>query len=290
MRAIWASFPKPDRRCSPWRPAREGALELLGLAPPCTLSRVELPLPPVRTTLTLLPRRGLGAVVLRQAAPGREALGLFEVRPGAPPGIVRLEGGIRSLAFEPSGRYLYAACHDESTLAVIDVREQRVIDRILLAGEPYHVACDPGGRQLWVLCENLGHLALISTSPNHRVTRLVPMEGLAGAQSRVALAPKVAWPSCPEPREGRLSPPGKRGSGTGGRRAARPPRAGAEIGTALWSPLGDEVYVASPASESVLSLAVDRGDQDIKDTDLYLMEQLLRQTDPAGMNSSLSPP
>src|SRR5438552_4610862 len=44
-----------------------GFLELLALVPFQTVARMELPLPPVRETLAVLPKLGLGAVVLRDS-------------------------------------------------------------------------------------------------------------------------------------------------------------------------------------------------------------------------------
>ena len=65
---------------------------------------------------------------------------------------------------------------------------------------------------------------------------------------------------------------------------------GRDVGEIAWSPLGEEIYVTSPKTGAVLRLGVDRGDQEMKDTDLYLMDQLLRQEDPAGLKNPLFPP
>jgi len=66
---------------------------------------------------------------------------------------------------------------------------------------------------------------------------------------------------------------------------------GREVGEVLWSPIGDEIYVACPDAGSVLKVLVDRGDMEIKDTDIYLMEQLLRDGRlSAGMKYPLFPP
>src|SRR5579863_1989254 len=126
-----------------------GQVEFLNLSPLRTLSRLDLPLPPRRRSLALLPVHGRGAVVLCDPAREAEGVAIFDGRSGSAPAVIRMRPGIRSLAFEPSGRFLYAACHDDSTVAVIDVSEGRVVDQILMAGQPYHIACDPVGRRLW---------------------------------------------------------------------------------------------------------------------------------------------
>jgi hypothetical protein len=266
-----------------------GFIELLALEPHQTLSRMDLPLPPVRGTLALLPQRGLGAVVLRDGLRRDEAIALFDCQPGAEPCIIPMEGGVRSVAFEPGGRFLYAACHDDSTLAVIDVREQRVVQRVLLAGEPYLVQADPAGQRMWALCEKLGHIAFIDTN-DHVVIRRTQMAGLAAGRNQIAFSPEGRLAIVPEIQDGSLSlveagPPGARHGELHDRLEL-----GREIGVVLWSPLGDEVYVTAPDSGALLSISVDRGDQEIKDTDLYLMEQLLRQKDPAGLKNPLFPP
>src|SRR6185295_17331151 len=142
----------------------DGAIEFVSLSPLATLGRLELPMPPVRGTLTLMPWRGLGAVVVRDVDRRDEAVVLFELRAGTEPCLIRLEGGVRSLAFDAEGRFLFAACHDNSVLSVIDVRDERAIEKVLLAGEPYDVVADPSGKRIWALCENLGHVAMIDPS------------------------------------------------------------------------------------------------------------------------------
>jgi len=57
-----------------------GTIELLSLSPPANLGRLELPMPPVRGTLALLPSRGLGAVIVRDVGRGEEGVVLFELR------------------------------------------------------------------------------------------------------------------------------------------------------------------------------------------------------------------
>ena len=99
-----------------------GTIELLSLAPFAGMGSLELPMQPVRGTLVLQVSRGYGAVVVRDVERRDEAIILFELRAGAEPCAIRVEGGVRSLAFDAEGRYLYAACHDDSALAVIDVK------------------------------------------------------------------------------------------------------------------------------------------------------------------------
>ncbi|MBI3858195.1 MAG: YncE family protein [Planctomycetes bacterium] len=266
-----------------------GFIELMGLSPVQKLARMELPLPPVRGTLTLLPGRGLGAVVLRDADHRDEAVALFECRPGAEPCFLRMEGGVRALAFEPEGRFLYAACHDHSMLTVIDIAEERVVDHVLLVGEPVDVVSDPVGRRIWVMCENLGHVALVDPK-DHSLFRRTPMAGSAPGLRRLAFSPEGRLVVVPDTESGSLL------LVEGGIPDARYGdvddclELGREIGGVVWSPLGDEIYVASPRAGEVLRLGVDRGDQEIKDTDLYLMDQLLRQDDPAGLKNPLFPP
>ena len=268
----------------------EGSIELVGLSPFHTVARMELPLPPVRETLALLPRQGLGAVVLRDADHRDEAIALFECRAGSEPVFLRMEGGVRSVAFDADGRYLYAACHDDSTLAVIDVREQRVIERVLLAGEPYGVVCDPVGRRVWALCEKLGHVAFIDPL-DHSVFRRAQLPDLASARKLVAFSPEGRMAVVPEAQEGCLSlieAGGLAGAEYGDVNDRL--ELGRDVGEIAWSPLGEEIYVTSPGSGAVLRLGVDRGDREMKDTDLYLMDQLLRQEDPAGLKNPLFPP
>ena len=64
-----------------------------------------------------------------------------------------------------------------------------------------------------------------------------------------------------------------------------------DVGDVLWSAFGDEIYVASPEAGAVLKISVDPGDPEVKDTDLYLMDQLLRKgVAPSGMKYPLFPP
>lgn len=267
---------------------RDGFIDLVGLSPVQTLARLDLPLPPVRGSLALLARRGLGALVLRDADHRDEAIALFECRPGTDPCFLRMEGGVRSLAFTGDGRFLYAACHDDSMLAVIDVREQRVVERVLLAGEPVQVVSDPVGRRIWAVCERLGHVAFIDPA-DHSVFHRTPLSGLAAGQNLVAFSPEGRLAVVPELESGALSileggMPGAEYGEVDDRLEM-----GRELGAVVWSPLGEEIYVASPTAGEVLRLAVDRGDQEIKDTDLYLMDQLLRQEE-AGEKNPLFPP
>lgn len=268
---------------------RDGRIEFLDLSPVQSMGVIDLPLPPVRDSLALLPSHGVGAVVLRDADHRDEAIALFECRRGTEPCFLRMEGGVRSVAFDPDGRFLYAACHDDSTLAVIDVREQRVVDRVLLAGEPYAVVADPVGRRVWALCEKLGHVAFIDPC-DHSVFRRTQLPGLISARPRIAFSPEGRLAVVPQMQDGCLAVI------EGGRPDAQYGELddllemGREIGEIAWSPLGEEVYVTSPRAGEVLRLGVDRGDQEMKDTDLYLMDQLLRQEDPAGLKNPLFPP
>lgn len=266
-----------------------GFIEFIGLAPVQPLGRLELPLPPVRGTLTLLPRMGLGAVGLRGASPGDEAIALFECRAGSDVCLLPLEGGVSSLAFDSEGRYLHAACHDASSLAVIDLRLQRVAERVLLAGEPYSLTWDRIGRCLWVLCERLGHLVIFD--PRDRmVIRRTPMPGVWANPRRIVFSPEGRLAVIPEPGEGCLSlveggtPGASYGELIDRVELAR------DVTDVAWSPLGEEIYATSPRTGALLRLGVERGDQEIKDTDLYLMDQLLRQEDPAALKNPLFPP
>jgi YVTN family beta-propeller protein len=268
---------------------QEGLIEIVGLSPLQTLARLELPLPPVRNSLTLLPGHGLGAVVLRDADHRDEAIALFECRPGSDVAFLRMDGGVRSIALEPDGRYLYAACHGDSTLAVVDVREQRVVERVLLAGEPFSVVSDPLGRRIWALCERLGHVAFVDPL-DHSVFRRAQLPGLSSGWKRIAFSPEGRLAVVPELQVGCLSlieggTPGSQYGDVDDRLEL-----GRDLGEIVWSPLGDEVYVTCPGSGTVLRLSVDRGDQEMKDTDLYLMDQLLRQEDSAGLKNPLFPP
>jgi hypothetical protein len=268
---------------------RDGHVDLVALSPVQSMARMELPLPPVRDSLALLPSHGLGALVLRDADRKDEVVALFECHAGEDPCLLRIEGGVRSVAFEPGGRFLYAACHDDSTLAVIDVRERRIVERIHLAGKPYAVLCDPVGRRIWALCEKLGHLAMVDPC-DHTVIRLTQLPGLKPGARQVAFSPEGRLAVVPQLEDGSLAlvEGGTPGAGYGELDDSL--ELGREVGEVAWSPLGEEVYAASPGAGEVLRLSVDRGDQEMKDTDLYLMDQLLRQEDPAGMKNPLFPP
>jgi hypothetical protein len=243
----------------------------------------------VRGSLTLLPSRGLGAVIVRDVERGEEGVVLFELRAGSEPCILRMEGGVRSLAFEGEGRYLYAACHDDSALAVIDVRDERVVEQVLLAGEPYGLVADPAGKRIWALCERLGHVAYVD--PNTQmVVRRTQLAGLIAGPRRVAFSPEGRLAVVPETGEGCLALIDTGAAPAGPGELMDRLELGREVGEILWSPFGDELFVTSPECASVLKIGVDRGDQDIKDTDVYLMEMLLRREDPAGHKYPLFPP
>jgi hypothetical protein len=269
---------------------KAGFIELAGLAPGRSLGRMELPLPPARETLALLPKRGLGAVVLRGSTSGEDMIALFECRAGSEATFLRMEGSVRSLAFESEGRFLYAASRDESMLEVIDLQEQRVVERVLLAGEPFGVVADPVGKRVWALCEKLGHVAFIDPI-DHSVFRRAHLPGLACGGPRVAFSPEGRLGVLFEAGESSLSliEAGGMADGDYGEVDDRL-ELGRDVADIVWSPLGEELYVSSPSSGALLRLAVDRGDQLMKDTDLYLMDQLLRREDPAGLKNPLFPP
>lgn len=267
-----------------------GTIELLSLAPFAGMGRLDLPMPPVRGTLSLQVSRGYGAVVVRDVERRDEAIILFELRAGSEPCAIRVEGGVRSLAFDAEGRYLYAACHDDSALAVIDVREERPVEQVLLAGEPYGVMSDPAGKRLWTLCERLGHVALVDPS-NQMVVRRTQLSGLSAGPRRMAFSPEGRLAVVAECAEGCLAllEAGLPGAAQGDLLDRL--ELGREVGEVRWSAFGDEIYVACPEAGTVLKVGVDRGDQEIKDTDVYLMDQLLREgRAPAGVKYPLFPP
>jgi hypothetical protein len=236
----------------------------------------------VRDTLALLANRGLGAVVLRDANHLGEVIAMFECRAGEEAAFIQLECGVRSLAFDPEGRYLYAACHDDSMLSVIDVREQRVVERVLLAGEPYGMVCDQVGRRVWAFCEKLGHVAFVDPL-DQSVFHRAQLPGLRPSRRPVAFSPEGRLAAVAEAADGCLAliESGGMAAGEYGEVDDRL-ELGRDVGEMAWSPLGEELYVSSPMTGSVLRLAVDRGDQLMKDTDLYLMDQLLRREGPVG--------
>jgi hypothetical protein len=261
---------------------KEGLVELVGLSPLRTAARIELPLPPARGTLALLPNRGLGALLLRNEKNLGGLIAIFECRAGSEAAFLQMECGVRSLAFEPEGRYLYAACHDDSMLSVIDVREQRVVERVLLAGEPYGMLCDHAGRRVWALCEKLGHVAFVDPL-DQTVFHRAHLPGLRPCRRPLAFSPEGRLAAVAEASEGcvALIESGGMAAGDYGSVDDRL-ELGRDVGEMAWSPLGEELYVASPQTGSVLRLGVDRGDQLMKDTDLYLMDQLLRREGPVG--------
>jgi len=267
-----------------------GAIELLSLAPLARMGRLDLPMPPVRGTLALHPSRGYGAVVVRDVERRDEAVILFELRAGTEPCAIRVEGGVRALAFDAEARFLYAACHDDSALAVIDVRDERQVEEVLLAGEPYGLVDDPAGRRIWALCERLGHLAFVDPN-NNMVVRRTQLAGLVAGPRRMAFSPDGRLAVVAEGAEGCLAllEAGQPGPAQGDLHDRL--ELGREVGEVIWSPFGDEIYVACPDSGSVLRVRVDRGDMEIKDTGAYLMEQLLRDGRlSAGMKYPLFPP
>lgn len=281
----------PERRQAVLTAARgkEGVVELVGLSPVLPAARLELPLPPARDALALLPSRGLGAVVLRDPARRGDTLAIFECHAASETWFLQMDGPVAALAFETEGRFLYAASHDDSTLAVIDLREQRIVERVLLAGEPFGLVNDPVGKRLWTLCEKLGHVAFVDPL-DHAVFRRAQLPGLSARWRRIAFSPEGRLAVLAEEKDGCLSlieggTPGAQYGEVDDRLEM-----GRDVGEIAWSPLGEEIYVTSPRTGAVLRLAVDRGDQEMKDTDLYLMDQLLRQEDPAGLKNPLFPP
>jgi hypothetical protein len=267
-----------------------GTIEFVGLRGHADLGRLELPMPPVRGTLALQVSRGFGAVVVRDLARRAESVLLFELRADAEPCLIPVEGGVRALAFDASGRRLYAACHDDSALTVIDVREERPVERVLLAGEPYGLVDDPAGGRIWALCEQLGHVALVDPNTQMVVYR-TQLSGLTAGPHRMAFSPEGNLAVVAEASEGCLAllEAGQPAPGQGALLDRL--ELGRELGDVLWSAFGDEIYVASPEVGAVLKVAVDRGDREVKDTDLYLMDQLLRKGGaPAGLKYPLFPP
>jgi DNA-binding beta-propeller fold protein YncE len=267
-----------------------GTVELLSLSPLAGMGRFDLPMPPVRGTLALQLSRGYGAVVVRDVDRRDEAIVLFELRADSEPCLIRVEGGVRSLAFDAEGRFLYAACHDDSALTVIDVREERPVEKVLLAGEPYGLMDDPAGKRIWTLCERLGHVALVDPT-NQMVVRRTQLAGLTAGPHRMAFSPEGRLAVVAEAAEGciALLDAGLPGPAQGDLLDRL--ELGREVGDVLWSTFGDEIYVASPEAGAVLSIAVDRGDQEVKDTDVYLMDELLRKgQSPSAVKYPLFPP
>jgi hypothetical protein len=173
---------------------------------------------------------------------------------------------------------------------VIDVREERPVEQVLLAGEPYGLVDDPAGKRIWTLCERLGHVALVDPQ-NRMVVRRTQLSGLVAGQHRMAFSPEGRLALVAESAEGCLSllEAGLPGPSQGDLLDRL--ELGREVGEILWGVFGDEIYVASPEAGAVLKIGVDRGDQEIKDTDIYLMDQLLREgRSPSGVKYPLFPP
>jgi hypothetical protein len=158
---------------------------------------------------------------------------------------------------------------------VIDVRDERVVEQVLLAGEPYGLVADPAGKRIWALCERLGHVAYVD--PNtQRVVRRTQLAGLIAGPRRVAFSPEGRLAVVPETGEGCLALIDTGTAPAGPGELMDRLELGREVGEILWSPFGDELFVTSPECASILKIGVDRGDQDIKD--------------PAGHKSPLVPP
>jgi hypothetical protein len=139
------------------------------------------------------------------------------------------------------------------------------------------------------LCERLGHVAYVD--PNTQmVVRRTQLAGLIAGPRRVAFSPEGRLAVVPETGEGCLALIDTGAAPAGPGELMDRLELGREVGEILWSPFGDELFVTSPECASLLKIGVDRGDQDIKDTDVYLMEMLLRREDPAGHKYPLFPP
>ena len=81
---------------------------------------------------------------------------------------------------------------------------ESIVDRVLLAGEPYSVVHDPLGRRIWAMCEKLGHVAFIDPL-DHMVIRRTQMAGLTAGRKQVAFSPEGRLAVVPEPQDGCLS-------------------------------------------------------------------------------------
>jgi len=248
----------------------KGGVALLETAGLSCVSLLPLLLAPVPETLTLSAPRGLGAALVA-SAPGRaEGVVVWSVDPFEHLFTIPVQGGPRSLAFAPAGPALFVSCAEASELVVIDVERRRMAQRYRMAGRPFQVEAEPAGRNLWALCEGLGHLAGIDMRFG-TVHAKVRLDGVVSSRNRFSFSPEGKLLVVPESGTGSVAlvDTDRRG-GRYGELADRL-ELGRQVACAAWGPLGDEVFVTDESLGAVLALGVDRGDQELQDTNDYLV-------------------
>lgn len=263
----------------------KGGVALLETGKFSCLALLPLLLAPVPETLTLSPRRGLGAALVG-SVPGRaEGIVVWSLDPFEHLFTIPVHGGPRSLAFSADGPTLFVACADSSELVVVDVERRQIVQRHRLAGRPFQVQAEPAGRNLWALCEGLGHLAGIDARYG-TVSAKVRLDGVESSRNRFSFSPEGRLLVVPETGSGSVAlveimPRGPRYGELADRLEL-----GRQVACAAWGPLGDEVFVTDEALGAVLALGVDRGDQELKDTNEYLAEQLWKDALPPRRRAS----
>ncbi len=244
-----------------------GGVELLETDRFHRVARLDLPLPPEEGPAAVSPDGSLGAAILRRAGKDESLVACWTQDPLRIRFVRPAGTGARSVAFDPEGRYLYAACHGESEVVAFSVDSGNIAQNLRMAGRPFQVRTEPRGRTVWVLCESLGSLAIVDTARG-TIRASLPLRGVKDPEGRLACSP-----------EGKLAVvPAEDGvallnSDAGGDRYGRMEdrlELGRTAAYAAWSPLGDEVFLSDAESGSVLGLSVDRGDVTMDDTGQYL--------------------
>ncbi len=266
----------------------EGFIGQIELSPHRLVVRRPLPGKPLPGTFVADAANDRVAVAVQDAS-GRNALALVAFRSGAPPALVPLETEPCALALESSGEFLYAALHQESEVAIIDVSERRVIERLPMAGKPYQLEAEPGSRRVWAYCEGLGHAALIDPR-RHGVVRRLFTPGARRSDNRFVFSPEGRLLALPE-RDGQCITlaigglPSCEAEGEVDRLEL-----GRAVGAVAWNPLGDEIYVSDPDRGEILALGLDRGALKMKDTDQVLSESIRKRLRAMDKKGPLFPP
>jgi DNA-binding beta-propeller fold protein YncE len=242
---------------------------------------------PVEGTLAVSSDGLWGAAVLGRPDGGDCALVGWTTDPLAIRFKTPLTRGGGSSAFGSGGRRLYLACPRESEVLTIDTGTGNIVQHLRMAGRPFQVRTGRRGRAVWVLCESLGNVAIVDTSSG-TATASLPLQGVADPESRIAVSPEGKLAVVPS-GEGVALLNSDAGGGRYGQLEDRLDL-GCGAAFAVWSPLGDEVFLIDPGNGDVLALDVDRGDVSMDDTRQCLPQRSLARDDGFPNMNPLFPP
>ena len=82
-------------------------------------------------------------------------------------------GAPRYAAVAPDRRYAYVSDSERAQIAVVDLRQQRLVGRVQVGGPVRHLSIDRSGRRLWAVLGNVSNAVAVVDASQPRRPRLV---------------------------------------------------------------------------------------------------------------------